>query len=98
MPKRSGAGGRKKPGNPMSGDCPVAVQLVGETGFEPATSCSRSRRATKLRYSPISNVLYVAAAGTATMGIAMDIDVVCALLAMVGVLGDSACRAGTALR
>ena len=29
-------------------------KLVGETGFEPATSCSRSRRATKLRYSPTS--------------------------------------------
>ncbi len=26
--------------------------LVGLTGFEPATSCSQSRRATKLRYSP----------------------------------------------
>ncbi len=26
--------------------------LVGLTGFEPATFCSQSRRATKLRYSP----------------------------------------------
>ena len=26
---------------------------VGLTGFEPATSCSQSRRATKLRYSPM---------------------------------------------
>ncbi len=26
--------------------------MVGETGFEPATSCSQSRRATGLRYSP----------------------------------------------
>ena len=26
--------------------------LVGETGFEPATSCSQSRRATRLRHSP----------------------------------------------
>ena len=26
--------------------------LVGATGFEPATSCSRSRRATELRYAP----------------------------------------------
>jgi hypothetical protein len=25
---------------------------VGATGFEPATSCSRSRRATGLRYAP----------------------------------------------
>ncbi len=28
--------------------------LVGETGFEPATSCSQSRRATRLRHSPTS--------------------------------------------
>jgi hypothetical protein len=27
--------------------------LVGMTGFEPATSCSQSRRATKLRYIPL---------------------------------------------
>ena len=26
--------------------------IVGLTGFEPATFCSQSRRATKLRYSP----------------------------------------------
>jgi hypothetical protein len=26
--------------------------LIGMTGFEPATSCSQSRRATKLRYIP----------------------------------------------
>ena len=26
--------------------------MVGATGFEPATSCSRSRRATGLRYAP----------------------------------------------
>ena len=28
--------------------------LVGAAGFEPATSCSQSRRATKLRYAPFS--------------------------------------------
>ncbi len=27
-------------------------RLVGATGFEPATSCSQSRRATRLRYAP----------------------------------------------
>ena len=27
--------------------------MVGMTGFEPATSCSQSKRATKLRYIPI---------------------------------------------
>ncbi len=26
--------------------------LVGVTGFEPATSCSRSKRSTKLSYTP----------------------------------------------
>ncbi len=26
--------------------------LVGEEGFEPPTSCSQSRRATRLRYTP----------------------------------------------
>ena len=29
-----------------------AAVLVGATGFEPATSCSQSRRATELRYAP----------------------------------------------
>ena len=29
-----------------------ALNVVGATGFEPATSCSRSRRATGLRYAP----------------------------------------------
>ncbi len=28
--------------------------MVGLTGFEPATFCSQSRRATKLRYSPFT--------------------------------------------
>ena len=31
---------------------PVKVCLVGVTGFEPATSSSRTKRATKLRYTP----------------------------------------------
>ena len=31
---------------------------VGETGFEPATSCSQSRRATKLRYTPSIEFFY----------------------------------------
>ena len=30
----------------------MAEKVVGETGFEPATSCSQSRRATRLRHSP----------------------------------------------
>ncbi len=30
----------------------IEEKLVGETGFEPATLCSQSRCATRLRYSP----------------------------------------------
>ncbi len=30
--------------------------LVGAAGFEPAASCSQSRRATRLRYAPISKI------------------------------------------
>src|SRR5207245_179380 len=33
--------------------------MVGATGFEPATSCSRSRRATGLRYAPPTKNLLV---------------------------------------
>ena len=32
---------------------PLSRTVVGVTGFEPATSCSQSRRATKLRYTPL---------------------------------------------
>ena len=32
-------------------------RLVGTTGFEPATSCSQSRRATRLRHVPTSKQL-----------------------------------------
>ena len=31
--------------------------LVGATGFEPATLCSQSRCATKLRHTPTPNIL-----------------------------------------
>ena len=33
--------------------------LVGAVGFEPTTSCSRSRRATKLRYAPTEIALLI---------------------------------------
>jgi hypothetical protein len=33
------------------------ARMVGETGFEPATLCSQSRCATRLRYSPIARPL-----------------------------------------
>src|SRR5206468_12441524 len=40
-------------GPPARGPAPRGRrEMVGATGFEPATSCSRSRRATKLRYAP----------------------------------------------
>ncbi len=32
--------------------------LVGETGVEPAASWSRTKRATRLRYSPIHQLKY----------------------------------------
>jgi hypothetical protein len=30
--------------------------MVGATGFEPATSCSQSRRATRLRHAPMARL------------------------------------------
>ena len=36
----------------ITGGCGNLI-LVGETGFEPAASSSRTKRATKLRHSPI---------------------------------------------
>ena len=36
-------------------------QVVGVTGFEPATSCSQSKRATKLRHTPLSPLQHQAA-------------------------------------
>ncbi len=36
------------------------VDAIGMTGFEPATSCSQSRRATKLRYIPDSFFFIIA--------------------------------------
>ena len=43
----------------LEGRCSIQLSyrriwMVGMTGFEPATSCSQSRRATKLRYIPVS--------------------------------------------
>ena len=38
--------------------------MVGAAGFEPATSCSRSRRATGLRYAPPTNLTAHAPGGT----------------------------------
>src|SRR5512142_3490928 len=35
-----------------TGSASPFLKMVGATGFEPATSCSRSRRATGLRYAP----------------------------------------------
>ena len=44
---------RKSPCNAKH--CRGSSYEVGATGFEPATSCSRSRRATGLRYAPIDS-------------------------------------------
>ena len=35
----------------------LSKEMVGETGFEPATPCSQSRCATRLRYSPWDGIL-----------------------------------------
>ena len=46
---------RRKRQNPFrmaDQPCERGFEMVGATGFEPATSCSRSRRATGLRYAP----------------------------------------------
>ena len=37
----------------------VGTWLVGEPGFEPGTSSSRTKRATGLRHSPIGNMNYM---------------------------------------
>ncbi len=36
----------------------TAVHAVGVDGFEPTTSCSQSKRASQLRYTPISSTQY----------------------------------------
>ncbi len=38
-----------------------AKKMVGTTGFEPATTCSQSRCATKLRHVPISAAIRIIA-------------------------------------
>ena len=58
-------GGRRRPpwgGNRHSdrhsrrpGSAKTQVELVGETGFEPAASCSQSRCSTRLSYSPVAH-------------------------------------------
>ena len=35
----------------------LVFDRIGETGFEPAASCSQSKRATKLRHSPTSEII-----------------------------------------
>ena len=45
-------GGRRKRKRAEAWRLRPAVSLVGTTGFEPATSCSQSRRATRLRHVP----------------------------------------------
>ena len=46
------AQGRKSPESKVLKSLEFRAFVVGLTGFEPATFCSQSRRATKLRYSP----------------------------------------------
>jgi hypothetical protein len=41
-----------KTNGPLSSSGPFAMRWVGVPGFEPGTSSSRTKRATKLRYTP----------------------------------------------
>ena len=49
------------------------LNSVGVTGFEPATFCSQSRRATRLRHTPFSVSLHDARPGAAALA---EVDVV----------------------
>ena len=46
--------------NKKNGFQPAYNFMVGMTGFEPTTSCSRNKRTTKLCYIPIALLLYFA--------------------------------------
>ena len=48
-PRNGFSGKRKEPYFPSGS----RAFVVGPAGFEPATSCSQSKRATKLRYGPV---------------------------------------------
>jgi hypothetical protein len=43
---------RRVSGSHTKSPHPVYFQPIGAPGFEPGTSCSQSRRATKLRHAP----------------------------------------------
>jgi hypothetical protein len=67
----------------LEGWCSIRLsykrEVVGMEGFEPPTSCSQSRRATKLRYIPLSKFLMAFAFSTALKKqaiITVDIDTV----------------------
>jgi hypothetical protein len=49
-----GAGNDGNPGQGQSHVSDQGFRVVGVTGFEPATSSSRTKRATKLRHTPVA--------------------------------------------
>ena len=49
--------------------------MVGETGFEPATSWSQTRRATRLRYSPKESLFNAIVHGVHHESITRDIQI-----------------------
>ncbi len=57
-------------GQAISSAVSVCFYLVGADGFEPPTSCSQSRRATRLRHAP--NVRIVAGSTTMLFLFAQD--------------------------
>ncbi len=48
----------KLQGEYWGGNCAVYF-MVGVTGFEPATSCSQNKRATRLRYTPPQKLTFL---------------------------------------
>ena len=51
----------------------VQSKLVGETGFEPATSCSQSKRATGLRHSPTEFFLALSPRGHSVLALGIPL-------------------------
>ena len=58
--RRSDGTAKQNRGSPRGARTSAVRMVVGATGFEPATSCSRSRRSTGLSYAPIPAIVFAA--------------------------------------